>query len=81
MDTIVRFSVISERKSDSRLSFAGRDIVDFPDVFCQDCRRESSRPSTPTQLPLTAARHLQIEAKRLKFVFSFSMEKEKFRAL
>ena len=59
----------------------GRDIVDFPDVFCQDCRRESSRPSTPTQLPLTAARHLQIEAKRLKFVFSFSMEKEKFRAL
>ena len=59
----------------------GRDIVDFPDVFCQDCRRESSRPSTPTQLPFTAARHLQIEAKRLKVVFSFSMEKEKFRAL
>ena len=56
----------------------GRDIVDFPDVFCQDCQRESFRPSTPTQLSCAAARHLQIEAKRLKvlFLFSFSSKKK-----
>ena len=47
----------------------GRDIVDFPDVFCQDCQRESSRPSPPTQLSCTTVRHPQIEAKRLKVVF------------
>jgi len=32
------------------------DIVDFPDVFCQDCRRESSRLSTPPQLPCARVR-------------------------